>query len=646
MKLFEAGKIGRLSIKNRVVMAAMGVHALAEPDGRLSQRGIDYYVARAKGGSGLIITGAARTRQIEQLSYTPFVNGMVIDGSLSTGRLSELADAVHDYGAKIAVQLLAGRGHNAGTELRGRGEPVAASTLPCFFDPNVVAREIRVEEIERLVDAFEFAGEIVNKAGIDAIELNCHSGYLPDEFMTALWNKRTDEYGGDLDGRLRFLVEIIEGIKKGAGEKFPIIVKFGLTHYLNGARDIAEGLEIARKLEATGVNALDIDGGCYETMYLNKPTTYSGPGSFVGLAEMVKEAVNIPVITVGKLGNPDLAESVLQEGKADFIALGRPLLADPEWPNKARAGRREDIRPCIGGYEGCSARIGEEKYISCTVNPATGMEREFAVRPAEGSKFVLVVGGGAAGMEAARVAAIRGHEVALWEKEDSLGGNLIPASIPDFKRDYRDLRDYLITQIGKLGVNIELRREATPESVQAEKPDAVVVATGSTPIIPEIKGIENGNVGTALEVLSGKKSTGERVIVIGGGMVGCETALYLARKGQRVTVVELSDILCRGKYLANRMHLIKLITDANVKVFVNSQVSEILDNSIGIVDNHGKNVTLKADTVVLASGSQPNKSLYESLDGRVSEIYAIGDCVEPRKLMNAIWEGFRTARLI
>ncbi|MFC1981119.1 FAD-dependent oxidoreductase [Chloroflexota bacterium] len=645
MKLFEPGKIGKLSIKNRIVMAAMGIHGLGESDGRLSQRAIDYYVARAKGGIGLIITGAARTGQIEQLPYTPLTGDMIIDGKFSIGRLSELADSVHDYGAKVATQLGPGQGRNVGIEIRRRSQPVAPSNVPCFFDPKVMARELTVEEIERLIWSFQFASEAVRIAGIDAIEINCHSGYLIDEFLTALWNKRTDQYGGDLDGRLRILLEIIDKIKKGAGDDFPIIVKYGLEHHLEGGRDIEEGLGIARRLEAAGVCALDIDAGCYETWYWSKPTTYSPPGALVDMAEMVKKVVSIPVIAVGKLGYPDLAESVLQEGKADFIALGRPLLADPDWPRKVRGGRLEDIRPCIGDHEGCSGRIATGKYLSCVVNPATGMEREFTIRPAEEKKSVLVVGGGPAGMEAARVAALRGHKVTLYEKGDALGGTLIPASVPDFKSDYKSLINYLSTQMRKLGVTIELGKEATPELIREMNPDVVFTATGGRPFIPEIPGVEKENVVTAVDLLLGRKEVGETVVVIGGGSVGCETALYLAQKGRKLTVVARHDA-ARDMHWLNRSHLLKLLADADVKISTNTGIREITDEGVAVVDEHGEGSTLECDTVVLALGSRPDGGLFQALEGKVPDVYAVGDCVEPRKVMDAIWEGFRIARLL
>lgn len=642
MKLFEIGRIGRLSTRNRIVMAPMGTVGLVEMDGRLSQRGIDYYTARAKGGTGLIITGLAYVdREIEQPPNVPMV-----DSDVYIARFRELADAAHEYGAKVAVQLTAGFGRVTPIRRLRRGQAVAPSPLPCFWDPAVITQELSVEQIERLVQAFKFSAEILRTAGIDAIELHGHEGYLFDQFQTGLWNRRTDKYGGRLEGRLRFPLEVIEAIKRGAGADFPVIYRFGLKHYLVGGREVEEGLEIARKLEAGGVDALDIDAGCYETWYWPHPPTTQPPGCMVEMAAMVKEVVNIPVIAVGKLGYPELAESVLQEGKSDFIALGRALLADPEWPNKVREGRLEDICPCVGDHDGCFSRIRTRKYLSCTVNPTTGMEREFAIKSVERAKAVLIVGGGASGMEAARVAALRGHKVTLWERGDALGGNLIPASVPDFKRDYRRLIAYLSTQIKKLGVTIELGKEATPELIQKVKPEVVCVATGSTPIIPNISGVEREKVVTAVDVLLTRKGVGELIAVVGGGLVGCETALYLAQKGKKVTIIEILDDVMRDVFEANRMHLIKLLADHDVKILTQNRVLEIRDEGIIITNKRDGESALGADSIVLATGLKSDRKLFEALKDKMPEVYAIGDCVEPRKLINAIWEGFRTARLI
>jgi len=646
MKLFEPGKIGRLTIKNRIVMAPMGMGPITDWCDSFSQRLIDHYVAPAKGGTGLIITGlnwVSRELETKIVHRAPRINDEV-----QVERLNELANAVHDYGARIAVQLTAGMGRVIPEQYLVGDKPIAPSALPYFWDPSIMTRELTTAEIERLVKDFEYASGLVSRAEIDAVELHAHEGYLWDQFQTALWNKRTDKYGGSLENRLRFSVEVIEAIKKGAGADFPIIYRYGLKHYLPGGREMEEGLEIARRIEAAGVDALEIDAGCYETWYWAHPTTYQPSGLMVDMAEATKKVVKIPVIAIGKLGYPDLAEKVLQEGKADFICLGRALFADPEWPSKVKEGRLEDIRPCIGDNDGCVGRLFDAKYTSCTVNPTNGMERELALKPAEKKKSVLVVGGGPGGMEAARVAALRGHKVTLWEKSDTLGGNLIPASVPDFKKDYRDFIKYLITQLRKLGVKVELRKEATAESVEKLKPEVVFVATGATPIIPEIPGVAGEKLVSAADALLGKKEVKESVVVMGGGLIGCETALYLAQKGKELTIVEILGDVARDAFKANREYLLEMLESAGIKILTGTRVVEITNEGVIVAGKDGRRAPVKADadTVVYALGLQPCKGLAEALKDKVPEVYAIGDCVEPRKVLNAVWEGYRVARLI
>jgi 2-enoate reductase len=376
------------------------------------------------------------------------------------------------------------------------------------------------------------------------------------------------------------------------------------------------------------------------------PTTYQPPGFMVDFASMVKKEFNIPVITAGRLEYPELAERVLQEGKADFIALGKGLLADPEWANKVKEGRLEDVRPCLGDHEGCIGRIFNVISISCTVNPACGDERDLAITPADKQKSVLVVGGGPGGMEAARVAALRGHKVTLYEKKYDLGGNLIAAAIPDFKHDYRSYIKYLTTQIEKLGVEIKLATEVTPELVRTMKPDVVFIATGGTPIIPEISGVGKGKVATAIDVLLGKKEVAKLVVIIGGGSIGCELALYLAQQGKQVTIVEILDTMACDMIALNRGHLLKLLRDNNVEMLASTTIQNITAKGVTIADKDGKKSTLEADTIVIACGLEPNEALSETLQDKIPEVYTIGDCVEPRNVMHAVKEAYRRARLV
>ena len=655
MKLFEPGKIGTLTLKNRIVMAPMYCMGMTSPSAQLgySQRGIDYYVARAKGGVGLIITGViCPNEKIEKTWGYPLVS----DPS-ATLWLNEVAEAVHDYGAKIAAQFSAGFGCQAPPNpALPHGGLVAPSPIPSFYDPKIICRELTTEEIEEFVKDFGYGASLIRNAGIDAIEIHAHQGYLLDEFLAARTNKRSDKYGGNLDGRLRLILELFEVVKKEAGADFTVTFRYGLTHHLEGelegARTVEEGLEIARKLEAVGFDGLHIDAGVYETNNWAMPPTTQPDGCLVYLAEMTKKVVKIPVITVGKLGDPELAERVLQEGKADFIALGRPLLADPEWPNKVREGRLEDIRPCLGDDEGCAERLVTYKYISCTVNPQTGNERNFALTPAGRKKSVVVVGGGPAGMEAARVAVTRGHKVTLIEKGYKLGGNLIPAAVPEFKSAYRRLIDYLTTQSRKLGVTIKLGTEATLELILSMKPDVAFIATGSSPIVPDIPGVKRKGVITAVELLLNKPEIGRSVVIVGGNLIGAETALYLGRQGKSVTIVEMLDNIMRDMVSTNAQDIQRrfdgLESDKiDVKVLTNTEAVEITDDGVVVVDKTDKRSTLKADAIVLAVGMKSNDDgLAEALQSKVPEVYRIGDCVKIGKVIDAIWAGFRTARLI
>jgi 2-enoate reductase len=651
-KLFEPGRIGKLQIRNRIAMAPMGIIGLIEEDGRISQRVIDYYVARAKGGVGLIITGLCiPTLDIEfgpikkqGMSFVPR-----IDSPDVIPMLKQLVDSVHSHGAKIAIQLTPGFGRVFNPHMIAllNLEALGASAVPNVWDEKVICRELTTAEVDTIVESFKTAAEIVKEAGFDAIELHGHEGYLMDQFTTSLWNKRTDKYGGDLDGRLRFSMDIIKNIKSKAGNDFPVIYRYAIKHYLEGGRDVGESLEIARRLEEAGVEALHVDAGCYDDWYWPHPPIYQPPGCMVDMAEAAKSAVKIPVITVGRLGYAELADSVLKAGKADFVALGRALLADPEWPLKVKEGRQEDICPCIGCQDGCLARIMMGASLSCTVNPATGNEKEYTIVPSEKPRAVFVVGGGAAGMEAARVAALRGHRVTLYEKRDRLGGHLIEGSVPEFKRDVGLLNDYYATQLRKLGVKVELKKAVTPELVDKMKPEAVIVAAGSSPLVPDIPGITQEKVVTAIDVLLGRKKVGERVVVAGGGLVGCETAVYLAQKGRKVTVIEALEEIIPDVFEANKQYLFKMLAENDVSVLTDTDLVRISEHG-AVVENKYRRfeAELKADTVVLALGLTPETGLLKALQGKVKELYSIGDCERPAKIIDAIWGAFDIARIL
>jgi 2-enoate reductase len=641
--LFKPGFIGKLKIKNRIVMAPMGTTGLVEPDGRYSQRGIDYFVARAKGGVGLIETGLMVVDvEIEKRALGPWSAYPRADSPVYIARLNELADAIHEYGARITAQLTAGLGRVARGAIVNSGWAIAPSPQPCFWNPNIAARGLTTEEIEKLVKALSAAATIIKMAGFDAIELHGHEGYLLDQFMTSKWNKRTDKYGGDLEGRLRFPLEVIESIRKAVGPDFPIIFRMAAIHYVEGGREIDESIVIAKRFQEAGIDCLHVDAGCYESWNWAHPPLYMEPAPVIESIASIKNAVSVPIIAVGRLGYPDLAEKILAKGKADFIALGRQLLADPEWPNKVKEERWDDIRPCIGDHDGCMGRIFEGKYISCTVNPQTGMEREFNIQPALEKKSVLVIGGGPGGMEAARVAALRGHKVTLWEKSGELGGNLISASVPEFKSDIKNLLRFLSSQIKKLGVQIVLNKEATTALIKNANAEVVIMATGAMPITPEIPGNGRNQIITAIDLLLGKKEAGKKVVVIGGGFIGCEVALWLAQRGKTVAILEALEDVMVDTFLANKKQMLQMLTKANVTIMTGVKGWEATDRGIIVENLEGKEV-IEADTIAIAVGLKPETSLIDSLKGALPSIHAIGDCIEPRKIQSAIWEAFRVA---
>ena len=640
MNLFERTTLGTMEVKNRIAMAPMGTAGLADLDGGYSRRLIDFYEARARGGTGMIITGAAITNTRLEGGLAHYLPRL--DDPKYLGRLSELCDAVHHHGSKLVLQLTAGFGR-VNRLLGNAVPPISASVSTCFYDTNVSTRALTTDEIAELVGSFAMTAALAKVAGVDAIEFQGYGGYLIDQFQTALWNRRTDQYGGDLDGRMRFSMELIGATRGVVGSDFPLIYKFTPDHYIPGGRQLDEGLEIARRLEAAGVDALHVDAGCYEVWHRVIPSMYEASGCQLPLSEAVKKVVALPIIAHGKLGTPELARQVLEEGKADFVALGRPLLADPEWPRKVREGRAAEIKPCIACNETC---LGNNFYLSCTVNPQTGMEREYAVTPVESKKSVLVVGGGPGGMEAARVAAARGCDVVLWEKSDRLGGRMWPAAVPDFKADIRPLIEYLSTQVVAAGVKVELDTQATAERIQQAKPDVIILATGSVFRPLQVPGVKREHVLNTVELFSGPLPAGERVLVVGGGHCGCEAAAYLAEQGKSVTIVEMAGkLLPEGKTENTELAIQALIARLEVEVMVDTKLVEVTSGGAS-VERDGNRQELAADALVIATGFAPDPTLRDALEAELPEVVAIGDCARPRSIQEAIWEGYHAARVI
>jgi NADPH-dependent 2,4-dienoyl-CoA reductase/sulfur reductase-like enzyme len=499
-----------------------------------------------------------------------------------------------------------------------------------------VPEELTFEEIEEIIEAFGDAAARAKQTGFDMVEIvGCH-GYLFTNFLSPLTNRRTDWYGGNLENRMRFLLEVVDNILRKAGKDYPLSIRLNGSDYEEGGMRIEETKKVAVALERAGVSTIHVSGGSLDKGHWLHAPMYGPLATHVWAAEEIKKAVNIPIIASGSITTPQLAERIVEEGKADFISLARPLLADPYFPLKAEEGRPEDIRPCIRCLDGCITRGLARGSIKCTVNAALGKEEEFGATLTAKHKRVAVIGGGPGGMEAARIAAIRGHQVTLFEKR-KMGGALIEASVPEFKADLRGFIDYLSVQTKKRGVKI-VDVEATSQVITDGKFDAVIVATGATPLGYDVPGIEKPQVVGVLDVLKGAK-TGRSVVVVGGGMIGCDVALFLAEQGKKVTITTRGDDIARGMNQSERLAYFERLSKQSVEIRTGVHLEEVTDNGVIVVDRAGSRIEIKGDHVVLASGLVPNRRLFDELAKIPNlRVYAIGDCAEPRMIFDAIHE--------
>ncbi|MDV4151615.1 NAD(P)/FAD-dependent oxidoreductase [Clostridium sp. AL.422] len=617
MKLFNEGRIGTIILRNRIAMAPMGIDYIDDDFG-FSEKAINYYVARAEGGTGLIITGATVVSDEFEQPQSSFL----LNDENKVGRIKELADKIHSFDSKLCIQLSLGIGKIGYV---GENNPKYSK-----------------EEIERLLNSFEKAAFLAKKAGVDAIEIHGYGGYLIDQFHSALWNSREDEYGGSFEGRMKIGAELIQRIKKACGEDYPVIYKFTPTHLINGGREIEEGIRMAKYLQNAGASALHVDIGCHACWQNAIPTIYQEPALHEKYIKLIKSEVDIPIIGHGKLGYPEVAERIISDGIADFVALGHYSLADAEWANKVKENREEEIVPCIGCNE-CMFSILSGNPVSCGVNPLCGREGE-KIAEAEIKKSVLIIGAGPGGMQTAITAATRGHIVTIWEKGSSIGGNLIPASSPNFKNDLKRLIKYYENQLNKLKINVVLNKEATEEEILLENPDVLIISTGSEPLIPKINGIEKGNVHLAIDVLVDDSKLGEDIIVVGGGFVGCETAVHLSQRGKKVTIVEMKDSILAEPMASNNLLALSTMLVANkVEIITGSKLTEVSDDKVILTDSNGNVKEVKSDSVVLALGFKSLENLKEKTDLKINDIRVIGDAVSPRRIKHAVAEGFEVA---
>lgn len=658
--LFTPIQIGKLTLKNRFAMAPMGPLGLGDSEGGWNQRGIDYYTRRAQGGTGLIITGVTFSDCEVETQSMPNCPNSTYNPVHFVRTSREMTERVHAYGAKIFLQMSGGFGRVTIPTNLGEFPPVAPSPIP-HRRLDKTCRELTRDEIHKIIESFGKGAFNAKRAGFDGVEIHAvHEGYLIDQFAIAFFNHRTDEYGGSLENRLRFAKEIREEIAKTCGWDFTVAVRFSpksmLKDWRKGAlpneefeekgRDLEEGLQTAKLLEAYGYDALDVDVGCYDAWWWNHPPMYMEKGPYRKYAKLVKEIVKVPVFMAGRMDTPEMAESCVKDGTCDVISLGRPLLADPDYVKKLRTNHVCEIRPCISCQEGCMGRIQTYSMINCAVNPQAARERVTAYEPVARKKRVLIAGGGVAGCEAARVLAERGHEPVLYEASERLGGNLLPGGAPAFKEDDQQLVKWYENELERLRVPVYLNTKVTKEMVLESDCDAVIVATGSRPKMFSLG--DDEKVYCAEQVLMNQKDPGDRVVVVGGGLVGCEMALDLAQKGKKVTILEaLPKIMAVNGPIcsANKEMLEELLPFHGVNIICNAKVTGFKDGAVSY-EIAGKAEKLDTDSVILSVGYRSADELYHELEFDVADLYLLGDAGKVSNIMYAIWDAFEVANHI
>ena len=650
-QLFQKGKIGKLELRNRIIMEPLAVGA-AEADQTIGEDMIAYYLERAKGGVALIIAENTRVNDM---------HGVAAQHQVSVARdehiapLKKLADALHAENTKLFVQL-----HHPGREtfsnLNGNKPVVAPSSVPCGVCQQET-RALETSEVEALIQDFINGAKRAKAAGVDGIELHGAHGYIISQFLSPYTNKRTDRYGGSFENRLTFVKEIILGIKEACGSDYPISVRLTVDEllHLNGVAeqylDLETGVKVCQALEAVGIDVINVSNGIYETFNsLSEPMTYP-QGCRTPLIKAVKDAVKIPVIAVNMIKEPKFAEELLNEGIIDFVGLGRALVADPEWANKAAEGRDNEINRCISCtfcFETLLSQvIPGVGPIKCAVNPRAAHELHYKDLNKNGDgKVVAIVGGGVAGLEAARILALRGFKPIVFEKDDKLGGQINIADKPPAKEKIDWIVEYEKIQLEKLGVDVRLNSEATVESLKAINPYAVFIATGAEPIIPKgMEGINNSNVYTINQVLDGTADiTDKKVVLIGSGISGLETAEFLCEKGNQLSIVEMQDSIGKGVYVQHYLDAMYRLGKFDINYMPSHKLIAITDSGVKL-ENLTQNTTIEqpADYIVLAIGIKSNNSMVESCEKAFEKVKVIGDAVQVGKIETAVRSGFEAA---
>lgn len=638
-KLFSPMKIGSCTIPNRLAVPAMVTNFCTE-DGLVTDRFVRYLEEKAKGGWGLIIT--------EDYAVNPnakgyrFIPGLYNDAQLEGNR--KLTETIHRYDSKIFCQIYH-PGRQSTHFVNGGVQPIAPSAT---MDPLLqeMPREMTVEEIHGIVADFASCARRCKEAGFDGIEIHAAHGYLISEFLSPYTNKRVDQYGGCFDNRARFLDEIYAAVRKEVGADFPVTVRISVNEYLLGGRTEAESFVLARHCEELGFDAIHVSNGMYAspaTRQIIAPMFSEHAFNMQG-AQQIKELVHIPVILTNRINDPRMADTLLMMNKADFIGMARGSLADPFLPVKARQGHLSNIRYCIGCLQGCEQKLFEGTSITCLVNPRIGLEYESELTPVETPKKVLVIGGGPGGLMAAETAARRGHRVTVYEKKADLGGQFKSAAYPIGKGELATFISSARQNLSDMQVSIHLNTEVTPELLEAEKPDAIIVATGAHPSMPPIPGIDGSHVVTAEDVLLGNVTVpAGPVVVCGGGEVGGEVAQFVAESHPDVTILEMQPDILNDMMVFTRRCLLSYLKDARVRVLTHAKVQKIEDDKVTYLDQAGQSVSLPAAAVISAFGYRAYNPLEAAARSVCENVQVIGGAVKAGNALTAIAEGYKAA---
>ena len=637
-------KIGTVTIKNRLFMAPMDTGFGDTGYGCFTQKGVDYFVRRAEGGFGLLFSGG-------------IYSDCVVDGNdgilnhkeefLSTGKI--LNEQLSKYDCKMFIQISMNVGRNGGLK--------TPSPLPVLSNPKVMTKELTIEEIHTKITEAGQAAKLCKQAGFAGIDIHAlHWGHLLDSFALSFMNHRTDEYGGSLENRLRFAKEIVQEIKKECGQDYPVTIRFAIKSYMKDfnkasfdgskevGRTVEEAVEIAKLLESYGYDGLSIDAGTLDAFYYAMPPSYIPKGFMIDMAEQIKKVVSIPILCGGRMADPNISETAIADKKIDAVVLGRQAIADPDYANKVITGKPEEIKTCIACNQGCIWGYFTNGKVSCAVNPCVGYEKEYKIEKVKNPKKVIVVGGGIAGMETAIVSKLRGHNVTIYEKSSQLGGNLIPAGAHDFKTEIYELNSYYKNQMKELNIDVKLNTEISCKDLTKENADVIILATGSKPVMPKIEGINHKKAISGEKALISNKNVGEKVVVVGGGLVGCEIAYGYAKEGKKVTVVDALDEIMKlnNVPLMNKTMLLDGFEYYGTEILTNAKLKEINDAGAVVTLNDGQQKTINADSVIISIGYKPLPSLKQELElaGCKSKIYEIGDGKKVGNVMTCISDAF------